>query len=448
MMDRSHLVSPHGATAALREPVSLEVPVRIQAEPGQRATFFEDTQTVLVFAEGAVLRVGGDLQSGQRVLLTNRWTRRQLPCRVVFMKRHGGVKGYCELEFAAPAAGFWDAQTAEALPPPSSAGMPSQQPLLRDAAAALRCLPSMAGSALPTVPQPFVVEQPRPFHLQPIVEDIETLLARRAAAERKAQCGSPVEAAPEAAWSSEPPPMPLSLPAPVPRSRVALHVLAAASLALLAATLGAWRMTAVQPAAEAEPPPSAGLPAPPVWLGNTYVNPLLMLELPLRDANKPTRLLRPLVRPRTPAELRRPQRAASVLHGALARRSDVAEAPAPDIAEMHTAAPEAPANLLRHAAAVPPPAALPESQLQPLRLLLSTRPAYPPAARRMRLEGEVVIHALVDVAGKVTEAKVVSGPVLLRQAALDAFAQWKYAPAMLNGKPVATHTAVTIKFLL
>jgi len=44
--------------------------------------------------------------------------------------------------------------------------------------------------------------------------------------------------------------------------------------------------------------------------------------------------------------------------------------------------------------------------------------------------------------------KVVAGPSLLRQAAMDALRQWKYQPATLNGKTVPMHLTVTIQFRL
>jgi protein TonB len=84
----------------------------------------------------------------------------------------------------------------------------------------------------------------------------------------------------------------------------------------------------------------------------------------------------------------------------------------------------------------------------PARLLSSTPPAYPQLAKSQRIEGAVRIDALIDAAGKVSSMKVVSGPVLLHQAAMEALRQWKYQPAMLDGKPVAMHLTVTIQFRL
>jgi protein TonB len=79
-------------------------------------------------------------------------------------------------------------------------------------------------------------------------------------------------------------------------------------------------------------------------------------------------------------------------------------------------------------------------------LLKSVPPVYPMFARSQRVGGDVKIDALIDVAGKVTTMKVVSGPTLLHQAAMDALRLWKYQPATLDGKSVATHLTVTIQF--
>jgi periplasmic protein TonB len=62
--------------------------------------------------------------------------------------------------------------------------------------------------------------------------------------------------------------------------------------------------------------------------------------------------------------------------------------------------------------------------------------------------GDVRIDALIDANGRVSTMKAVSGPTLLHQAAMDALRQWKYQPAMLDGKPVAMHLTVTIQFRL
>ncbi len=79
-------------------------------------------------------------------------------------------------------------------------------------------------------------------------------------------------------------------------------------------------------------------------------------------------------------------------------------------------------------------------------LVTSTRPTYPAFAKTQRVSGDVKIDALIDAAGRVTTMKVVSGPAMLHQAAMDALHLWKYQPATLDGKPVPIHLTVTIQF--
>jgi protein TonB len=67
-------------------------------------------------------------------------------------------------------------------------------------------------------------------------------------------------------------------------------------------------------------------------------------------------------------------------------------------------------------------------------------------AKNQHVAGDVRIDALIDANGRVTTMKVISGPTLLHQAAMDALRQWKYQPASLDGKPVPMHLTVTLQF--
>jgi len=71
-------------------------------------------------------------------------------------------------------------------------------------------------------------------------------------------------------------------------------------------------------------------------------------------------------------------------------------------------------------------------------------PDYPPLARQARIQGQVQIDAVLDEQGNVIEVKVVSGPPLLYQAAVDALKKWKYEPTYLNDQPIAVQMIVTI----
>jgi TonB family protein len=82
------------------------------------------------------------------------------------------------------------------------------------------------------------------------------------------------------------------------------------------------------------------------------------------------------------------------------------------------------------------------------KLISSVPPVYPVLAKNQHVSGDVRIDALIDVTGRVTTMKIVSGPTLLHQAAMDALRQWKYQPAFLNGSAVQMHLTVTLQFRL
>src|SRR5207244_8397832 len=86
--------------------------------------------------------------------------------------------------------------------------------------------------------------------------------------------------------------------------------------------------------------------------------------------------------------------------------------------------------------------------VQTCALPISSIPAYPPLARQARIEGQVQIDAVLDENGSVVEMKVVSGPALLYQAALEALKKWKYEPTYLNDQPIAVQLIVTVTFVL
>lgn len=98
--------------------------------------------------------------------------------------------------------------------------------------------------------------------------------------------------------------------------------------------------------------------------------------------------------------------------------------------------------------------AAPEAELpvggdvQPARLISHVAPLYPILAKNQHVSGDVVIDALIDVNGRVTTMKIISGPTLLHQAAKEALRQWRYQPASLDGKAVAMHLTVTLQFRL
>ena len=74
--------------------------------------------------------------------------------------------------------------------------------------------------------------------------------------------------------------------------------------------------------------------------------------------------------------------------------------------------------------------------------------AYPPLARAARVQGDVVLNAIIDVNGQITNLQLVSGHPMRVPAAIDAVKQWRYKPYLLNGQPVEVETTITVIFSL
>lgn len=81
-------------------------------------------------------------------------------------------------------------------------------------------------------------------------------------------------------------------------------------------------------------------------------------------------------------------------------------------------------------------------------LIQKIEPSYPPLARAARVQGEVVLSAVIDAGGQITNLQLVSGHPMLVPAAIAAVKQWRYKPYLLNGQPVEVETTITVIFSL
>jgi len=75
-------------------------------------------------------------------------------------------------------------------------------------------------------------------------------------------------------------------------------------------------------------------------------------------------------------------------------------------------------------------------------------PNYPEMAKAVKVQGVVIIEAIIGTDGKVADAKVLRGQPLLDAAALDAVRSWEYTPTLLNGAPTPVIMTVTVQFHL
>lgn len=75
-------------------------------------------------------------------------------------------------------------------------------------------------------------------------------------------------------------------------------------------------------------------------------------------------------------------------------------------------------------------------------------PVYPDVALQARVQGVVILEAMIDTAGDVIDATILRSVALLDQAAVDAVRQWRFTPTLVNGAPVNVIMTVTVNFTL
>ncbi len=105
--------------------------------------------------------------------------------------------------------------------------------------------------------------------------------------------------------------------------------------------------------------------------------------------------------------------------------------------------------------APPPPPPVPAAPIRfghgmtrPVRIA-GPDPAYTEPARRARVTGVVILEAVLDRDGRVTEIEVLKSlPLGLTRSAVDAVSRWRFEPATLDGQPVAVIYNLTVRFEL
>ncbi len=85
-------------------------------------------------------------------------------------------------------------------------------------------------------------------------------------------------------------------------------------------------------------------------------------------------------------------------------------------------------------------------QAQEARVIKTFPAAYPLIAKTSHIAGIVRVHAVIGKNGRVKKATAMSGPQILRSAAVDSVMKWVYSPAILDGEPVEAETQVDVKF--
>jgi TonB family protein len=568
--------------AARRHPVCLEIPVSVngvRAVEGseKREPFSENTRTVLVFGDGAVLRLSAAVAPGQLLYLTNAQTQNEIVCQVVKSKNYKNVSGYVEVEFTEPSVGFWGmrfpgdtlgpesngteketpsagsgstpetihgaksapaaalAETPRSTPPISSGNVLDGE-LSRDSDAQQFPSPLQKttlvppGSASPDSEPAASVVYPRaqgtasgpskPPVLSGVPPDSTTL------SDFSKSKVVPVDEAPLPGWltstarlepgiSKKPRPAaehdkasdPVivkaeaekefsvdrlfvgagkdSMASAKARGGRGLFYGAIAAVVLLSLAAGGWWYMQGSPSrpglvasAKAAPPPATSEGAAPAPDS-------VAASAPGDFANGATQSAAGAgVSMQPPAAAEKNERSASVAKKDSSAAVKTESAPA--ATEQQTKKPvlqkpslsvpiavrrAAPSSAgaadinLSDLPAVPggtdatgitlpgegerrpsKPVLAIGGDVKPVQILSRVPPVYPPLARKESVSGDVVIRVQVEADGSVSSMKVISGHALLRQAAMDALRTWKYQPAMLDGKPVAMQTTVTVQF--
>ncbi len=76
------------------------------------------------------------------------------------------------------------------------------------------------------------------------------------------------------------------------------------------------------------------------------------------------------------------------------------------------------------------------------------KPSYPLLARQMKVQGSVILQAMISRSGSIQDLRVLSGPPILASAAQEAVKQWHFRPHLQGTEPVETQTTITVNFTI
>lgn len=83
-----------------------------------------------------------------------------------------------------------------------------------------------------------------------------------------------------------------------------------------------------------------------------------------------------------------------------------------------------------------------------LALSRPVNPSYPLLARQMKVQGSVLLQALISREGTIQDLQILSGPTILATAAREAVKQWRFKPYLQDGQPVETQAKITVNFTI
>jgi TonB family protein len=437
---------PNSKTNMVAHEVQLKVAGTQHANSaGGSELFAEETNSVLVYETGGVIRLSAAVVAGQLLLLANLESKREVVVQVKRRRAYTPTSCYVELEFAEPALSFWGIEfsAATALLPKNAKDA--------EAAALVRSAEAIADEAGEPTAAPSVEE------VRALRREVEALREEEAGATAKAK-SPPLEhdfvatqftaaeqaIVPKHSWK-------LLLPkAGRPRARGnftpgfrgGVLRLAVLTTALAVTVLGAawykhwvpWKSTAAKPSISATAVGSNA--ATSLALGSRE---MAKGHSGLTDTNVANDTT--AIRPGAPSQVRGSDSPAGATNGSAVQPAVSKTSPAPTLAGKGNMVRPTPKATAQHVAASPV-----QSVIAPPKLIKSVRAVVSLDDLRDFETGNVVIDAVVGTEGEVHFVRVISGPPSLRAAAIEAVKQYRYEPAIRNGQAVPEHVTITIRF--
>jgi hypothetical protein len=485
---------PEGSTG--QEPVAHETTViATGARPGDTAAkrdlFTEETQTVLVFENGAVIRLSAAVADGQLLFLTNKATGKEVVAQVLRKRAFRPTNCYVDLEFTEPCPSFWGIEFAKPTGPVAAAKLgeegedstasappPDLQEVekLKEEVAALQ---NQLKSLQEVDPREEERQKAR------IAKEIAAELAKKEEEKRLQELFALEKQLDEAQ---------------APKIRVASGIagstaekikrnrnwiIAAGILTVLglgaAYQFGFLAVYGLKPAKKpaaasngpSDAPKSGAKLPPPNWPASNLAasskppanakpaeaTPGLAGNAASASLAPSATLSQPSDQPKTSATGERfaaqtppaatypgsaPARSASP--PAVTHKSERLPAPSHALANANSASPAS--STMQPAGADSEAAAATSSgpdYISP-KLVKSVKPVSPPEVMKNYVTGNVSMDALIDVTGHVKSVTVLSGPAKLRAHAIEEMQQYVYEPARKNGKPVNAHVQVSLQY--
>lgn len=461
-------------TSARPNPRAAEIPVtaagsRPKAGGPGRELFSEDTETVLIFEDGAVIRLLATVTPGQLIFLTNLATKEEVVCEVLRKRLLRPAGCYVELQFTEQKKGFWGTLPAEAPTKGLGNAEPPRKSIETLVAQVQEVLAKKAGSTTqaPTAAAGATASKEANSPAGPASRaTVETALPSQGQEKKVAPAqpnDSPDELLPkpELDFSKVPSEVnvkkldPSLLRKPIPVIGAKTRKITWTMVLVIALGVGAryghWLDFLTRPK-------SAGVTTSGQAVTATGTQPVTKSAVTKSDGEEKSPAAKSgaaitgapgangaAEKSKTVEEKARTEN----LEQAAARLNDSTLERAKQPATNGNAARKGKSETSSTVETEAPSRAseaVGEGPFVQAKLMRSVNPVYPPEAMKSFITGDVRAEVVVEPIGRVGEVKVVSGPTQLRAAAVDALRRYEFSPATRGGKAVPSKVMVTVKF--